>query len=782
MSHVTIGLSETRPEAESKVRGEGVYTMHYNLPGTGHARLLGSPHAHARILNIDTSKAERLPGVFAVISRNDFIGNDRWTPTYGPVYYDQPVVSMEKVRYVGERVAGVAAVDIDTAEEAVSLIEVEYEEIPAVTDLDAALAQGAPLVHEDLQVPPTGFADLKSIRPLPGTNICNQYRLRYGDVEKGFEESDHIFEHEFTTPTTQHVAFEPFNAIAKIEHGNKINIWSSTQNPFLARNSVARVFKVPVGNVRIMIPGYLGGGFGSKTYARIEPITACLAWKANRPVRLTLTREECFLECVKHASRVRIKTGVTKDGFFKARKTEIFLDTGAYADIGPRVAKNCGYVSCGPFKMPNAWVDSHCVLTNKPSSGPFRGFGVAQVSWAYGQQNDIIAREMGIEPVKFLDQNMIEPGDEFITASIMKEINFRENLRLAVEGIGWESPPEPAADPHVKVGRGVSVAIKSTVTPTTSSAFIKVNNDASVSVLCSTVDMGQGSDAVMAQIAAETLGVAYDMVNVVHPDTNVTPYDQMTNSSRSTFHVGSAVSMAAVDAKNQILELASDMMEAAAEDMDIREGKVFAKTDPSRTVTVQEVIQGFFGMDGGNILGRGVLKTKGGKLDRETGMAVEELTTVYWFPAGGACEVEVDTETGEVHIRKFVNTVDVGSALNPKSCVQQVAGSSMMALGQTFYESLDFDNGQPLNPHFVDYILPSFEEIPDVMENRLIETPVQDGPFGARGTGETSITPPSPAVANAVYDAVGVRIHDLPITPEKVLRALREKEEREARA
>ncbi len=782
MSHVTIGLSETRPEAESKVRGDGVYTMHYDIPGTGHARLLGSPHPHARILNIDTSKAERLPGVFAVISRNDFIGNDRWTPTYGPVYYDQPVVSMEKVRYVGERVAAVAAVDIDTAEEGISLIEVEYEEIPAVTDLDAALAQGAPLVHEDLQVPPTGFADLKSIRPLPGTNICNQYRLRYGDVEKGFEESDHIFEHEFTTPTTQHVAFEPFNAIAKIEHGNKINIWSSTQNPFLARNSVARVFNVPVGNVRIMIPGYLGGGFGSKTYARIEPITACLAWKANRPVRLTLTREECFLECVKHASRVRIKTGVTNDGFFKGRKTEIFLDTGAYADIGPRVAKNCGYVSCGPFKMPNAWVDSHCVLTNKPSSGPFRGFGVAQVSWAYGQQNDIIAREMGIDPVKFLDQNMIEPGDEFITTSIMKEIDFRENLRLAVEGIGWESPPKPAAEPHIQVGRGVSVAIKSTVTPTTSSAFIKVNNDSSVSVLCSTVDMGQGSDAVMAQIAAETLGVTYDMVSVVHPDTNVTPYDQMTNSSRSTFHVGSAVSMAAVDAKNQILELASDMMEAAAEDMDIREGKVFAKTDPSRTVTVQEVIQGFFGMDGGNILGRGVLKTKGGKLDRETGLAVEELTTVYWFPAGGACEVEVDTETGEVHIRKFVNTVDVGSALNPKSCVQQVAGSSMMALGQTFYESLDFDNGQPLNPHFVDYILPSFEEIPDVMENRLIETAVQDGPFGARGTGETSITPPSPAVANAVYDAIGVRIHDLPITPEKVLRALREREEREAQA
>jgi CO/xanthine dehydrogenase Mo-binding subunit len=421
-------------------------------------------------------------------------------------------------------------------------------------------------------------------------------------------------------------------------------------------------------------------------------------------------------------------------------------------------------------------------LTNKPSSGPFRGFGVAQVSWAYASQNDIIANALGMDSRNFLDQNLIEPGDEFITTSIMKEINFKENLRQATEAIKWDTSPKPAAEPHIKVGRGVAVAIKSTVTPTTSSAFVKVNNDASVSVLCSTVDMGQGSDAVMAQIAAETLGVTFDMVKIVHPDTDVTPYDQMTNSSRSTFHVGSAVSMAAVDVKKQICQLASEMLEVAADDLDIREAKVFPVNDPDRSVTVQEVIQNYFGMDGGNILGRGVLKTTGGKLDRETGLALEELTTVYWFPAAGAAEVEVDTETGVVKIRKFVNAVDVGKALNPKSCREQVSGSAMMALGQTFYESLNFDAGQPLNPHFLDYILPSFEEIPDEMEDILVETAVKDGPFGARGTGETSITPPSPAVSNAIFNAVGIRIHDLPITPEKVLRALREKEKQEAQS
>ncbi len=780
MSHVTIGLSEVRPEAEAKVRGEGVYTMHFDVPGMAHARVLRSPHPHALVKHIDASKAERLPGVFGVLTRDDFLGNDRFNPTFGPVYQDQPVVALDKVRFVGDSVAAVAAVDTDTAEEALSLIDVEYEMLPAATDLKSALAEGAPLIHEKMEVPATGFADLKSIRPIPGTNICNQYRLRYGDVEKGFAESDHVFEDEFTTPTTQHVAFEPFNAVAKIEPGNKITIWCSTQTPFLARNGVAGVFKVPVGNVRVIIPGYLGGGYGAKTYTRIEPVTACLAWKAGRPVRLTLTREECFLACVKHASIVKIKTGVTRDGSFKARKTEIYLDTGAYADIGPRVAKNCGYVSCGPFKMPNAWVDSHCVLTNKPSSGPFRGFGVAQVSWAYAQQNDIIAEALGIDKAEFLNHNLIEEGDEFVTTSIMRDVNFKENLRRAAEAIEWGKPGAPPAEPHIKAGKGVAVAVKSTVTPTTSSAFLMVNNDGSVSVLCSTVDMGQGSDSVMAQIAAETLGVNYDMVKVVHPDTDVTPYDQMTASSRSTFHVGTAVRMASEDARKQILDLAGDHLEASPEDLEIREGKVFPKTDPGRGVSVQQVIQGYFGMDGGNILGRGVLKTRGGKLDKETGLAMEEVTTVYWFPAAGAAEVEVDTETGVVRVRKFVNVVDVGKALNPRSCREQIAGSAMMALGQTFYESLDFDGGQPLNPHFLDYILPSFEEIPGEMEDILIETPVKDGPFGARGTGETSITPPSPAIANAVYDAVGVRIHDLPITPEKVLRALREKEERES--
>ena len=774
MRPVTIGLSEARPEANAKVRGEGIYPIHFDVPGAVHAKVLRSPHPHARILSIDPSKAERLPGVFGVLTRNDFLGNDRFTPTFGPVYYDQPVVALDKVLFIGDTVGAVAAADKDTAEEALSLIDVEYEELPAVADLDAALAEGAPLVHEKMEVPSTGFADLRTIRPVPGTNICNHYQLRHGDVEEGFAESDHLFEHEFTTPATQHVPFEPYNAVARFEHGDKLTVWCSTQMPFQVRNQLARVFRAPLGNVRVIVPGYLGGGYGAKTYVKIEPLTACLAWKVKRPVRLVLSREECFLLSTKHASTVRIKAGVTRDGLFKARKTEIHLDTGAYADIGPRIAKNCGYSSCGPFKMPNAWVDSYCVYTNKAIGGPFRGFGVAQVSWAYGQQNDMIAHALDLDPVDFLNRNLIEPGDEFITGSVMKEIDFRENLRSAAEGVGWGKPTSPPDPAHIKVGRGVALGMKSTVTPTTSSAFIKVNNDASVSVLCSTVDMGQGSDAVMAQIAAETLGVAYDRVNIVHADTAVTPYDQMTASSRSTFHVGAAVGMAARDAKEQILKLASDRLEAAPGDLDIREDKVFAKTDPHRTVSVQEVIQAFFGMDGGNILGRGVVRTKGGKLDRETGLALEELTTVYWFPAAGACEVEVDTETGAVRVRKLVNVVDVGKALNPMTCKQQVAGSAMMALGQTFYESLDFDHGQLVNPNLIDYILPSFGEIPDEMEDILVETPVKDGPFGARGTGETSITPPSPAVANAIYDAVGIRMHDLPITPEKVLRALRE--------
>jgi CO/xanthine dehydrogenase Mo-binding subunit len=468
-----------------------------------------------------------------------------------------------------------------------------------------------------------------------------------------------------------------------------------------------------------------------------------------------------------------------KDGKLVARKMTNRLDTGAYADIGPRVTKNSGYVSPGPYKFEDAWVDAYCVLTNKPSSGPFRGFGVAQVSWAYENHMDRLAEELGLDAFEFRMMNLLEEGDAFVTGSKMHAVGFKECLQKAARAIDWGKPPPPAKNPKIKVGKGLSVTIKSTATPTTSSAFIRLNDDGSVNVIASAVDMGQGSNTVMAQITAETLGVKYSDILVTHQDTDFTPYDQMTNSSRSTFHVGGAVQKAAGDIRRQVLDLAGRQLEVDPDQLETGDGKIWVRGAPDRSRTFREVVQGYFGMNGGNILGRGVYKVEGGKLNFESGQAEGEMTAVFWFVGAGAAEVEVDTETGFVRVRKLVNSIDVGKALNPLRCEEQIAGSAMMAYGQTFYESLNFDNGQPINPNLADYVLPSFEEIPAVMENIIVETPHKDGPFGAKGTGETSITPPGPAIGNAIYNAVGIRICDLPITPEKILRALREKEGQE---
>ena len=768
----TIGKSEIRPEAEMKVRGDGIYTTHVEIPDMVHARALRSPYPHARILSVDASKAENLPGVVCAFTRDDL---GPYFPTFGPVYYDQPIICFDKVRFVGDPVAAVVAEDEDILDEALELIEVEYEGLPAVTNVLDALKEDAPLVHETMELPPIGFADLKTVRPVPGTNICNHFILRNGDVEEGFGKSDLVIEETYSTPTTQHVTFEPFITIARQEADGRMHIWTSNQNPFLARQETAHCLKVPVGDVRVEVT-YVGGGYGSKTYARLEPLVSCLAIKSRRPVRMMLSREETFLTCVKHASVVTVKTGVMKDGRLVARQMTNRMDTGAYADIGPRVTKNSGYVSCGPYKWEHVRVDAYCVLTNKPSAGPFRGFGVAQVSWAYENQMDRLAEELGLDPYEFRMMNLLDDGDTFATGSKMHAVGFKESLRKAAEAIQWASPAAPARNPKVKVGKGLSVTIKSTATPTTSSAYMKLNDDGSVNVVASAVDMGQGSNTVMAQIAAETLGVRYDEVIVTHQDTDYTPYDQMTNSSRSTFHVGGAVQKASMAIREQVIAIAAEQLEADPGELRTGGGKIWVEGAPDRSLTFREAVQGYFRMNGGDLLGTGLYKVEGGKLNFDTGQAEGELTAVFWFVGAGAAEVEVDTETGQVRVRKLINSIDVGKALNPLRCEEQIAGSSMMAYGQTLYESLNFDNGQPINPNLSDYVLPSFEEIPAVMENIIIETPHKDGPFGAKGTGETSITPTGPAIANAIYDAIGVRIHDLPITPEKVLRALKEKE------
>lgn len=769
--YLTVGKSLPRLDLREKVTGRAVYTADMKLPGMLYAKLLRSPLPHAKVVSIDASRAEALPGVVAVLTRNDLIGNQRIDPYYGPVYKDQAIVALDKVRYVGDIVAAVAAVDEQTALEALDLIEVEYEELPAVFDALEAMKPGAPIIHEQVKHSQFGFADLVDIDPVAGTNICSYFKLRKGDVERGFGEADYVFEDVFTSQDTQHCALEVHTSIAMVEAG-KLTVWSSTQSPFLIRTTLADIFKIPASSVRVIVP-YVGGGYGSKLYPKLEPVVSALAWKTGRPVKIALTREEVFATITRHSATIKIKTGVKKDGTITARECEVVLDTGAYAEIGPRVSKKSGFTAAGPYKIPNVKLDSYCVYTNKVPAGAFRGFGVPQSTWAYESQIDMIAERLGLDPLEIRLKNLYDEGSEFITGETLRNVEgLKECLRKAAAAVNWGEKKEASADPdknHLARGKGLACLIKSTLTPSISSAIVKLNEDGSVSIFAATVEIGQGSDTALAQIASEELGVPIEQVRVARPDTDLAPYDLYTASSRSTFHMGRAVQMAARDVKEQLIEIVAGIIGASPDELEARNQRVYLKSDPSKGLSYQEAILKHFGMKGGSLIGKGLLKTsKKGKMG-------EPVTSVFWFVAAAAAEVEVDRETGEVKILKYVSATDVGKAINPLACVQQINGGAITGVGQTLMEKLVYENGQLINPNFIDYNLPRFLDVPEEMVSILVEIPHEDGPFGAKGVGETALIPVPPAVANAVADAVGVRIKDLPITPEKILAALGEK-------
>jgi CO/xanthine dehydrogenase Mo-binding subunit len=539
MEPAAIGKTFRRLDYETKVTGRAQYLADMSVPGMCHGKILRSPYPHARIIRIDASKARAVPGVVAVLTRDDILHDEGIEPFYGPVFKDQTIVAVEKVRHVGDPVAAVAALTVDAAEEALRSIEVDYEELPAVLSVDDALKPGAPLVHESVKLPASGFADLAELKPIEGTNVCTHFRLNRGDIQKGFAAADRIFEDTFTLPATQHSFLETHACIASVEPGGRITVWATTQNPFVVRTQLANIFKVPVSKVRVIVP-YLGGGYGGKVYPKVEPITVALAQKAGRPVRLMLTREEVFYTITKHAAVIKMKTGVKSDGTLVARECEIHLDTGAYAEIGPRVAKKSGYTAAGPYRIPNLKIDSYSVYTNKPPAGAFRGFGVSQSAWAVESQMDIIAAALKIDPLALRKQNGYDEGDKFVTEETLRAVGLKQCLDEVARSIGWgrmEQSSNGAVEQwsrgkNIKRGKGIACMIKATITPSISSAVVKLNEDASLSIYTGTVEMGQGSETVMAQIAGQELGIPLETIQVLGVDTDVVPYDLTTSSSR----------------------------------------------------------------------------------------------------------------------------------------------------------------------------------------------------------------------------------------------------------
>jgi CO/xanthine dehydrogenase Mo-binding subunit len=763
-----VGQNLSMLDARERVCGAINYVLNTELPGMLVGKILRSPFPHARIVAVDALRAERLAGVGAVLTREDFGPARRYSGTYGRVFRDQAVVALDKARFVGDPVAAVAAVNEEVAEEALSLIAVEYEELPAVFDEEEALKPGAPLVHDPRPKQQPMFDGL--IQDLSGaSNLCSHFKLRRGDVEQGFRQSDRVFEDVFRSPAAQHVPLEPHVTVARFLEG-KLTLWTSTQMPHAIRSQMAELCNLPQERVRVIVET-LGGGFGSKGSLRLEPIASFLALKSNRPVKIVLRREEEFVTVCKHPATIRIKTGVTKDGTLVARQITAHFNTGAYSDIGPVVARNGGSAMSGPYRIPHVRIDSCAVWSNVVPAGALRGFGVPQAVWAYESQMDMIAERLGLDPVEFRRKNLLCDGDLFATGEKLAGMHYDELLERAATSIQWSSNDArwarqgglTAAPGALRRGKGLALVIKATITPSTSAAALELKEDGSLKILTSSVELGQGAITVLAQIAADAMRMPVGRVLVSNPDTDLTPYDQQTSSSRTTYSMGGAITEAAADLKRQLSQCAAELLEASAADLILEEGRVGVRGSPSRWLGYGEVARR--GKQG-SFIGRGVFSTRGG-LDLETGQGIG---SVHWHQGAIGCEVEVDGETGKISVLRLTPAVFAGRVVNPRLCELQLDGCALFGLGQALFEEMTYnDSGQLINANLGDYNIPSFADVPWKVDSCALEQP---GSEELHGIGETLLPPVMAAIGNAVYNAVGTRIHDLPLTAEKVLRGL----------
>ena len=748
MQTTIIGQSIPRLESKDKVTGRAEYIHTLRLPGMLHAKVFRSDIPHGLIKLIDTADAAAMPGVFGVFTGED-IKKVIPEPYYGPAFHDQPILALEKVRYVGEPVAVVLADDPHVAEQAAQSIFADYEDLPAVyNEIDAVDSEA--IVHEELK-PAGTFPDLKHLAGRRDTNIALDYHLRRGEAGSALESAAHVFEHTFFTQQTMHTPMEPMATVAEQREGRLI-LHSSTQSPSFVRIEISRLLGWPENKVRVRVP-FLGGGFGAKVYIKTEALAAAMALLSGRPVKYAQTMEEQFYTITKHPCTFRIKSGIDANGKIMARKCEVWWNGGAYADIGPRVTQKSGFTAAGPYDIDHVSIDSYALYTNRPPAGALRGFGIPQLVWAYESHTDLIARELGLDPLAFRRKNILKNGRPQAVGTELVDTEIDGVLEELGRRMNWSSPFDKG-EGSVRRGRGIAVGFKASISPTTSVAIVNVNADGSVVVHCSTTDMGQGSDTVMAQIAAEVLDVPIETVIVVHPDTDVTPYAMSTLGSRSTYHMGHAVRLAATEARDKLAEM--------QDELGLPEGS---------NVPVKELFIQKYGMQAGNIVSSGSYKPPYKPTDHETGLSTN--ATPYWMIGATGVEVSVDTETGHVTVDRMINVADLGNALNPEIVATQLSGAAIMQLGFTMTEDMVYDGGQVTNANLADYKIPGFFDIPGQMENAVGEAVQNSGPFGAKGVGESGTFGVSPAIANAVDDATGVRITDMPLTPEKVFRALR---------
>lgn len=758
-----------RVDALDKISGKALYVYDMKVPGMLWAGLVRSTVPHGIIKKIDASRALAKRGVKGVIT-----GAQLSHIRAGIYIQDRAPMASGKVRYWGEPVAAVLAKDLRTAREAAELVEVDYEELPAVTDPKEALKEGSPLVHEKLHE----YHKYPEIRPIPNSNVANIFRLRKGDVETVLNNSDIIVKDTFTEAMINHAYMEPMSVIAWWTPDGTLEIWTSAQSPFAVRNLISKTLEIPESKIVVHVP-YVGGGFGGKAGLHLELLVALLSKAIGGiPVKLVLSREENFFVA---PSKVGVSAqgelGVSKEGKLLALRINYIVDAGAYADYAVNVGKTMGYIGAGPYDVPNVWIDSTTVYTNKPFATAFRGFGILEAHWVVERLIETASRKLGMDPFQLRMMNRLRPGSTTSTGQRITEGNgdLGKCLQLAADLIGWKSS-RPSAHPRY-VGRGISLAMKGPSVPPYNSAqaYLKFNEDGTVDVSVGTTEIGQGTVTSIVQLVSEELGVPPSRVRVdLVKDTSRSAYTWQTVGSRSLFYDGNAVLAAVEDAKAQIRRIASKVFNVEEEDVMIGDGKVYVRGS-SKSLDLKDIVMGYV-TSNGNVIGSPVVGRGSFIVPDLTYLDSQGQGSPFPVITFGAqaVEVEVDVLTGEVKVNRYVGVFDLGKVINKRLAMDQVVGGAVMAISLTLYESLKFDeSGSLLNPNFVDYKLAEISDVNDNLVGVFLENPEPRGPKGARGVGENVLLGIPAAIGNAIYDAIGVSVRDLPITSERLWREIR---------
>ncbi len=746
---------EPRADYLQKVTGTATFASDVEVPGMLHGKILRSTVPHARIRSIDASAALAMPGVVAVLTGADLKNLPGTHSRWGLSLRDRPVIADGKVRYVGDPVAAVAAVDEGTAEEALDAIVVDYEPLPYVTTADEALAEGAPLVHEDMDKL-KDYYFRGECAPVQGTNQFQQWDYATGDVEAAFDGDVRVFEDTFTFPMVFHYAMEPHVCVAHWKPGS-LEIWSGGQTPTAIQRVCSEIVGVPLACVRVHSP-YVGGGFGGKASVKIDPLVAALSWKARAPVRVCLSISESMLTCRRLDARITLKTAVNAEGRIVAKSVRALLNGGAYADTGPSIAVKAAIRAIGPYHIPNLKLEAVGVYTNTVPGAAFRSIGGPQAVWATESQMDIMAAALGRDPVEFRLLNMADKGQTIKADLRPLDVDMRHSLREAIGAL--ESLPQPGHEGGR--GRGVAVGASDPGIMPIGGAIVRLRADGSVNVSANTVEIGQGNRGVLRIIAAKVLRQPLRMIAVAEPDTLQAPYDWGTGASRSTVIIGLAVQMACEDVVRQVLGLAAQVLGGAAEDYRIEEGCV---QGPEGAIAFIELLRRFNGMAAGEFLGVG-------RVDANTKNGDFKLAPLFWETGSCACEIALDEGTGAVRVLRVGGAADLGHVINRKAAEGQDEGAMVMGLGHTLSEEYVYEDGQVINGTLFDYKVPTMEDAPLHVGTSLIESGDGPGPFGARGGGEGAILPIAPAVANALFQGWNIRIKELPLTPERVWRAM----------